>query len=115
MADEYYVLDSSGRSTSIVIRVDTPGGSNRVGMSWTTVLAERWDNLDAEDRTTQFPGKNINQLANGSQHETLFRFKANVARPGIVTELEAAVAAQVAVEKIRIQSRYDFWGKTGVV
>jgi hypothetical protein len=113
MADEYYVLETDGVNTQVVIRIDTPPGSNTAGTPWSQVLSERWDNLDAQERVTQFPGKNVNQLSNGAQHEIRFGFAANVNRPGIVTELEAAVAAEIMAIKTQVQARYDYWGKEG--
>jgi hypothetical protein len=62
---------------------------------------------------TQYPGKNVNQLSNGQQLEIQFLFIANTARPGIVAELEAAVASRIIDEKAVMATQYQFWGKEG--
>ena len=109
----YTVLDTDEINTRIVVRITTPSGTNTVGTQWSQVLSDRWDFLPAEQRISLTPGSNTNALSNGSRYEFVFVFRRNTNRPGIIAELEAAVAAEVADEATRLQTRYQFWGKEG--
>ena len=118
MADEYVVLGSDGvRSTTVVIRINVPSGDNAVGTAWATAAAEYYaDRLRQDPEVgTRWPGRNDQVLKNGSVVEIVRSFAANVARPGIVAELETWVAAEATVEKARLGAQLKYWGKTGVV
>ena len=113
MIMSYYVLDTDGINTQIVIRVPAPNGKNTVETPWRRVLAERWANLDPEARVSHYPGRGTAALVDGSEFEIRFTFRRNVDRPGIVAELEAAIDAKILTEKQQIAKTFAFWGKEG--
>jgi hypothetical protein len=120
MANRYYVeagnWSSNGRgSVRIVIRIDIPASNNLIGFGWQTAAAEWWALLPVDAQVTNWPGADTVLLALGTEHEFIFSYQTNRDRPGIVAELEAAVAVRITEAQQDLQDRLSYWGKTATV
>lgn len=118
MAD-YVVLRSevktNGSATvEVVVRSDVPVGNNAAGVSWQTALSQ-WRTDRGQQGTTRWPGGTTTELDDGSRYEFELAHRDNVNVPGLVARLEAAVIAQESEERDRLQSRLNYWGRTGTV